>query len=43
MDNSIGNDNKVFILEVNIAVLADLAFSSGVTSIIPKAFFDLAK
>ena len=35
----IGKDNKVFALENSIAVLADLAFSSGAHSIIPKAFF----
>ena len=43
MDSSIGNDNKVFVLENSIAVLADLDFSSGVHSTIPNAFFDLAK
>ena len=39
MVNSIGMDNKVFVLENNIAVLADLAFKSGSASTIPKALF----
>ena len=41
--SNIGKDNKVFVLENNIAVFADLAFSSGVHSIFLKLFFDLAK
>ena len=37
--NNIGNENNVFILEKIIAVFAELVFSSGVHSTIPKAFF----
>ena len=39
MVSSIGKDNNVFVLENNIAVLADLAFKSGSHSIIPNALF----
>ena len=35
--------DRVLTLEKTIAVFAELAFSSSVASIIPKAFFDLAK
>jgi hypothetical protein len=34
-----GNDNKVLVLENNIAVFADLAFKSGSQSTIPSALF----
>jgi hypothetical protein len=43
MHNNIGSDNKVFVLEAISAFFADLAFSSGDTSTIPRTFFDLAK
>ena len=36
-------DNNVFVLENNIAVLADLAFNSGSHSTIPKALFWLGQ
>ena len=39
MLSNIGNDSKVLVLENNIAVLADFAFVSASTSIIPKALF----
>jgi hypothetical protein len=34
-----GRESSVFVLENNIAVLADLAFKSGSQSTIPKALF----
>ena len=43
MQYSIGIDSKVFVLENNIAFLADAAFCSAEASTSPKAFFDLAK
>ena len=43
MLNSIGKDNKVFVRENNIAVLADFAFNSGSQSTIPKALFWLGQ
>ena len=39
MQYSIGIDSKVFVLENNIAFLADAAFCSAEASTIPKAFF----
>ena len=39
MVSSIGKDSNVFVLENNIAVLADLAFKSGSHSTIPNALF----
>ena len=39
MHNNIGSDNKVFVLEAIKAFFADLAFSSGGASTIPKTFF----
>ena len=44
IESNIGNDNKVLILDVSIAVFADLAFTSGVTTQqSQELFFDLAK
>ena len=42
MLKSIGNESKVFVLENNIATLADFALVSASTSTMPNAFFDLA-
>ena len=39
LDNNIGIDSNVFVLEKSIAVLADFAFSSLSTFTIPNAFF----
>ena len=39
MDSNIGNDKRVFTLDVSIAVLTALGFSSGEHSTIPRAFF----
>ena len=39
MENNIGRDNSVLVLEKTIAVFAALALLSGSVSTIPKAFF----
>ena len=39
MLNNIGKESSVFVLENNIAVFAELAFSSRAQSTIPSAFF----
>ena len=43
MDSNIGKESNVFVLENNMAVLAEAVFSSDEQSTIPNAFFWLGQ